>query len=75
MPKPRINDLEAQQMHEYLRSNPDATYVKVKLDLWPDRDDINVNSLMKKLQRDGKIEIIEIRDEKGKFLGTRKVVK
>ena len=75
MPKPRINDKEALEMYEYLKGNPDATYVKIKLDLWPDRDDINVNSLMKKLQRDGKIEIVEVRDEKGKFVGTRKQLK
>ena len=75
MPKPRKNDSEALLMYEYLKGNPDATYVKIKLDLWPDRDDINVNSLMKKLQRDGKIEIVEVRDEKGKFVGTRKQLK
>lgn len=72
-PKPRKNEEEAEVVLDYLRSNPMASYGEIGK-LFPGREDVNPNSIIKKLQRDGRIEVVKQVSDIGRFVGSYKKV-
>lgn len=72
-PKPRRNDQEAEVVVDYLRVHPIASYSELSK-LFPGREDVNINSIIKKLQRDGRVEVVKQVSENGRFIGSYKKV-
>lgn len=72
-PKPQKNNDEAELVIEYLREFPMATYSELGR-LFPGREDVNINSIIKKLQRQGRVEIEKKVDDNARFIGSYKRV-